>query len=51
MVAHQLVIMASKASREREGMSPFAEAAHAAGYTDYLGGKLDDATAVVSYVT
>lgn len=35
----------------KQGMSPFAKEAQRAGYDSYSGGKLDDATAVVSFVT
>ncbi|XP_024366809.1 probable protein phosphatase 2C 55 [Physcomitrium patens] len=51
ILAKQLVTMANKLGQRKQGMSPFAAAAHAAGYTSYFGGKLDDSTAVVAYVT
>lgn len=51
VVAKQLVTMANKTGLRKQGMSPFAAAAHTAGYDSYFGGKLDDTTAVVSYVT
>jgi protein phosphatase PTC7 len=51
ILAKQLVTMANKLGQRKQGMSPFAAAAHAAGYTGYFGGKLDDSTAVVAYVT
>ena len=51
VVAKQLVTLANKTGHRNQGMSPFAAAAHKAGYDSYFGGKLDDTTAVVSYVT
>lgn len=51
VVAKELVNLAQKIGAAKEGESPFSVAAHGAGYTSYCGGKLDDTTAVVSYVT
>eukprot|EP00250_Pteridium_aquilinum_P002281 c12479_g1_i1 orf=61-1440(+) len=48
-VAMWLVKLAHQAGLNTEGRSPFSDAARAAGYS-YEGGKLDDATVVVSYV-
>ncbi|KAI5076803.1 hypothetical protein GOP47_0008868 [Adiantum capillus-veneris] len=48
-VAMWLVKLAHEAGLNTKGRSPFSDAAHAAGYS-YEGGKLDDATVVVSYV-
>ncbi|MCO5547956.1 hypothetical protein L7F22_001411 [Adiantum nelumboides] len=48
-VAMWLVKLAHEAGLNAEGRSPFSDAARAAGYS-YEGGKLDDATVVVSYV-
>lgn len=48
-VALWIVKLANQAGLNVEGRSPFSDAAHAAGYS-YEGGKLDDATVVVSYV-
>lgn len=48
-VAMWLVKLAHQAGLNKEGRSPFSDAAQAAGYS-YEGGKLDDATVVVSYV-
>ena len=51
VVAKELVNLAQRIGAAKDGKSPFAVAAHGAGYTSYCGGKLDDTTAVVSYVT
>ena len=51
VVAKELVSLAQRIGAAKDGLSPFAVAAHGAGYTSYCGGKLDDTTAVVSYVT
>jgi len=51
VVAKQLVTRANEMGHTKQGMSPFAREAHKAGYDSYSGGKLDDTTAVVSYVT
>lgn len=51
VVAKELVKLAQKIGATKEGASPFAAAAHRAGYGSYFGGKLDDTTAVVAYVT
>lgn len=48
-VAMWLVKLAHNAGLNTEGRSPFSDAARAAGYS-FQGGKLDDATVVVSYI-
>lgn len=48
-VAMWLVKLAHNAGLNTEGRSPFSDAALAAGYS-FQGGKLDDATVVVSYI-
>lgn len=50
-MAKELVKLAQEIGARKEGVSPFAVAAGAAGYASYFGGKLDDTTAVVAYVT
>lgn len=50
VVAKELVRLAQKIGATTQGMSPFAVAAHAAGYSKFVGGKPDDTTAVVAYV-
>jgi protein phosphatase PTC7 len=51
VVAKELVRRANEMGLTKQGMSPFAKEAQRAGYDSYSGGKLDDATAVVSFVT
>lgn len=41
---------AQEVGRSSSTRSPFADAAQAAGYVGYAGGKLDDVTVVVSLV-
>jgi hypothetical protein len=48
VIARELVKLAQKVGHMKQGVSPFAVAAHGAGYTSYVGGKLDDTTAVVA---
>ncbi|CAK9859549.1 unnamed protein product [Sphagnum jensenii] len=50
VVAKELVKLAQKVGVRTQGISPFAVAAHGAGYTTYFGGKLDDTTAVVGFL-
>ncbi|KAJ7561700.1 hypothetical protein O6H91_03G038200 [Diphasiastrum complanatum] len=50
LAAKMLVQSAQILAARQEGRTPFAEAA-AAARINYLGGKLDDVTAIVSYVT
>lgn len=49
-IAELLVARAREVGRCGFGSSPFSDAAFAAGYTGYSGGKLDDVTVVVSIV-
>ncbi|BBN18618.1 protein phosphatase PTC7 [Marchantia polymorpha subsp. ruderalis] len=49
-VAKELANIAHKVGATQEGMSPFAKEAQAVGYS-YSGGKMDDITAVVSFVS
>ncbi|KAI3996375.1 hypothetical protein MKX01_026843 [Papaver californicum] len=49
-IADFLVNRAQEVGRSKLGRSPFADAAKAAGYTSYSGGKLDDVTVIVSVV-
>ncbi|KFK28352.1 putative protein phosphatase 2c 55-like [Arabis alpina] len=48
--AKKIADLARERALDRQRQSPFATAAHEAGFR-YYGGKLDDITAVVSYVT
>ncbi|CAM6084808.1 unnamed protein product [Calypogeia fissa] len=48
-VAKKLASEAHKAGARNEGMSPFAQEAQRVGY-NYFGGKMDDITAVVSFI-
>ncbi|MCL7022060.1 hypothetical protein MKW94_009769 [Papaver nudicaule] len=49
-IADFLAARAQEVGRSKLGRSPFADAAKAAGYTTYSGGKLDDVTVIVSVV-
>ncbi|KAJ8625741.1 hypothetical protein MRB53_034271 [Persea americana] len=49
-MAEFLVVRAQEIGRSASARSPFADAAHEAGYITYSGGKLDDVTVVVSVV-
>lgn len=49
-IAEFLASKAQEVGRSSSTRSPFADAAHAAGYPTYIGGKLDDVTVVVSIV-
>ncbi|RLN41004.1 putative protein phosphatase 2C BIPP2C1 [Panicum miliaceum] len=49
-IAELLVARAKEVGRRGVGSSPFSDAALAAGYLGYSGGKLDDVTVVVSIV-
>ncbi|RZC64612.1 hypothetical protein C5167_008298 [Papaver somniferum] len=49
-IADFLANRAQEVGRSKLGRSPFADAAKAAGYTSYSGGKLDDVTVIVSVV-
>lgn len=50
VVAKKLAGEAHKAGARNEGMSPFAQEAQRVGYK-YFGGKMDDITAVVSFIS
>ncbi|OVA03109.1 Protein phosphatase 2C (PP2C)-like domain [Macleaya cordata] len=50
-IADFLAMRAQEVGRSKLGRSPFADAAKAAGYMAYSGGKLDDVTVIVSLVT
>lgn len=49
-IAEILALKAQEVGRSASGRSPFADAAHVAGYHGVTGGKLDDVTVVVSTV-
>lgn len=49
-IADILVKQAQEVGRSSSGRSPFADAALSSGYLGFTGGKLDDATAIVSIV-
>ncbi|KAI6701665.1 hypothetical protein NL676_015989 [Syzygium grande] len=49
-VAELLATRAQEVGQSKSARTPFADAAHAAGYVGYTGGKLDDVTVVVSMV-
>ncbi|KAK1267553.1 putative protein phosphatase 2C BIPP2C1 [Acorus gramineus] len=49
-IAEFLVKRAQDIGKSASSRSPFADAAHAAGYSGYTGGKLDDVTVIVSIV-
>ncbi|XP_043721409.1 probable protein phosphatase 2C 71 [Telopea speciosissima] len=49
-IAEFLATRAQEVGRSGSVRSPFADAAQAAGYTGYTGGKLDDVTVIVSVV-
>lgn len=49
-IAEFLAVRAQEIGRSASARSPFADAAHEAGYITYSGGKLDDVTVVVSVV-
>ena len=42
--------LAHEVGLKTEGRTPFTDGARAFGYVDQSGGKLDDATVVVSYI-
>eukprot|EP00899_Mesostigma_viride_P006966 jgi/Mesvir1/16270/Mv08514-RA.3 len=50
-LAQRIANFAYKRSADRNHMTPFAHEAVSAGYLSYKGGKMDDITVVVSYVT
>jgi len=50
VTAHNIATLAQQRAQDRHRQTPFSAAAHDAGYR-YFGGKLDDITVVVSYVT
>lgn len=50
VTAHNIASLAQQRAQDRHRQTPFSAAAHDAGY-HYFGGKLDDITVVVSYVT
>ncbi|XP_056163305.1 probable protein phosphatase 2C 71 isoform X1 [Syzygium oleosum] len=49
-IAELLATRAQEVGQSKSARTPFADAAHAAGYVGYTGGKLDDVTVVVSMV-
>ncbi|KAL2342114.1 hypothetical protein Fmac_010054 [Flemingia macrophylla] len=49
-IAEFLAMRAQEVGRSTSTRSPFADAAQAVGYVGYIGGKLDDVTAIVSLV-
>ncbi|KAK2986914.1 hypothetical protein RJ640_009057 [Escallonia rubra] len=49
-IAEVLAKRAQEVGQSASSRSPFADAAHAAGYTGYTGGKLDDVAVIVSLV-
>nr|POE81862.1 putative protein phosphatase 2c 71 [Quercus suber] len=49
-IAEYLAMRAQEEGRSARVRTPFADAAHAAGYVGYTGGKLDDVTVIVSFV-
>jgi len=49
-MATLLAEKAQERGKSTSGTSPFSEAARAAGYNTYIGGKLDDVTVIVSLV-
>lgn len=49
-IAEILALRAQEVGRSASARSPFADAAHVAGYHGFTGGKLDDVTVVVSVV-
>ena len=49
-IAEFLAMRAQEVGRSASARSPFADAALAAGYPGFTGGKLDDVTVVVSIV-
>ncbi|KAK9989139.1 hypothetical protein SO802_029378 [Lithocarpus litseifolius] len=49
-IAEYLAMRAQEVGRSACVRTPFADAAHAAGYVGYTGGKLDDVTVIVSFV-
>ncbi|XP_042493269.1 probable protein phosphatase 2C BIPP2C1 [Macadamia integrifolia] len=49
-IAEFLASRAQQVGKSESAMSPFADAARAAGYTGDIGGKLDDVTVIVSFV-
>lgn len=49
-IAESIAIKAQEVGRSASSRSPFADAAQAAGYVGYTGGKLDDTTVIVSLV-
>ncbi|XP_065631322.1 probable protein phosphatase 2C 62 isoform X3 [Quercus suber] len=49
-IAEYLAMRAQEVGQSACVRTPFADAAHAAGYVGYTGGKLDDVTVIVSFV-
>lgn len=49
-IAEYLAMRAQEVGRSACVRTPFADAAQAAGYVGYTGGKLDDVTVIVSFV-
>lgn len=49
-IAELLAMRAQEVGQSASARSPFADAAKAAGYGGYTGGKLDDVTVIVSLV-
>lgn len=49
-IAALLAARAQEVGQSKSARTPFADAAHAAGYVGYTGGKLDDVTVIVSTV-
>ncbi|XP_050260397.1 probable protein phosphatase 2C 62 isoform X4 [Quercus robur] len=49
-IAEYLAMRAQEVGRSACGRTPFADAAQAAGYVGYTGGKLDDVTVIVSFI-
>ena len=50
ILATQLVKLAHQVGLKSEGRTPFTDGARAVGYIDQSGGKLDDATVIISYI-
>lgn len=50
VVAKKLASEAHKAGARNQGLTPFAQEAQRVGY-NYFGGKMDDITAVVSFIS
>lgn len=49
-IAELLAVSAQEVGQSSPRRSPFADAAQAAGYVGYTGGKLDDVTVILSLV-